>query len=414
MNSDDATPSPELTLSENDPGDETAARFYYQWSCAAIACGSLLDGNEDVIEVFCEHHEDVLLKHADGSFTGQQVKTRESSQPVWKTSDEAVLASCIRFVNLEAAFGSKFRRYLFATNHPLYRSKNGQDVVHVLNLMKSTPDASSVPPVARTLLKKVARDAGSTVDVAYAALRKAIASDEFPKLPDVRARIAQTLIDVWPEAETCSTTVLLNVVDRLISECGRASALSHKGLLPAYLPVLTTAVEREMQQRIAGKRITKERLLDLLREGMHQTAALHCDAGSIVPPGIGSTDLLRTKLDVGGFSMVSTNSASDLRDKADYLGVVWTKKYGREAGLQRYSHVKSLVLVDAAAAFEEAAAPGKFGLQMLGKLRQRFALRRSDGAQLFDCSNEHLEGFAFVLTAQCQIAWSTERPWESK
>jgi hypothetical protein len=35
----------------------------------------------------------------------------------------------------------------------------------------------------------------------------------------------------------------------------------------------------------------------------------------------GSTDLLYKKLDAGGFSAVSRNSAEDLRDKADYLGI---------------------------------------------------------------------------------------------
>ena len=75
----DPKPSPEDLLARGDPGDETANRYRFQWTWAAVVCCMLLDGTEDVQEVFCEHHEDVLLKHRDGSFTGHQVKTRRTT-----------------------------------------------------------------------------------------------------------------------------------------------------------------------------------------------------------------------------------------------------------------------------------------------------------------------------------------------
>ncbi|WP_157726327.1 dsDNA nuclease domain-containing protein, partial [Imhoffiella purpurea] len=54
-------PNPENTLADGDPGDDTANRYRFQWTWAAIMCCKLLDDSEDVEEVFCEHHEDVLL-----------------------------------------------------------------------------------------------------------------------------------------------------------------------------------------------------------------------------------------------------------------------------------------------------------------------------------------------------------------
>jgi hypothetical protein len=79
---DAPNPSPEEVLAQNDPGDETANRYRFQWTWAAVVCCMMLDETEDVEEVFCEHHEDVLLKHRDGSFTGHQVKTRGDEQRV--------------------------------------------------------------------------------------------------------------------------------------------------------------------------------------------------------------------------------------------------------------------------------------------------------------------------------------------
>ena len=110
---------------------------------------------------------------------------------------------------------------------------------------------------------------------------------------------------------------------------------------------------------------------------------------------------------------MSRNSALDLRDKADYLGLVWVKKHGRESGLQRYGHIRSVVLSDSATAFEKTKADaGPFGIKMLGEFRKQIKKRRAEASELYDCSNEHLEGFAYSLTSECKVQWSVDRPWE--
>lgn len=50
----------------------------------------------------------------------------------------------------------------------------------------------------------------------------------------------------------------------------------------------------------------------------------------------------------------------------------------------------------------------------LSELREQFKKRRTDGDQLFECSYEHLEGFAYSLSSQCLVQWSIDFPWESK
>jgi hypothetical protein len=200
----------------------------------------------------------------------------------------------------------------------------------------------------------------------------------------------------------------------LIDECGRASSLDHEQLLPAYV-VAAVDGDADIAARIEGKRMTLPRVHGALDRGRDSTATLAGDPTLCVEPGQGSTDLLHKKLDAGGFSAVSRNSAEDLRDKADYLGIGWTKKYGHDKGLQRYDHIRSLVLSDAGRAFDatQTQADG-FGPAMREALRRRFRERRADGAQLFDATDDHLEGIAFSLTAQCRIVWSHRKPWESR
>ena len=398
-----------------DPGDETARRYAYQWTYAAILCCMLLDETEDVIEVFCEHHEDVLLKHQDGMFSGVQVKTRDTDQDVWRTSDDGLRASFAKFARLERDFPGQFRRFSFLTNHPLHSGKNGMDICHVLAEILKAANSLALSKPVRTFVSRVARGAGCSEDVAFAALRKCTASADLPKRGDVEARLIATVVPVWGRAAECSHGVVVRATKCLIQACGEASSLAHEGLLPAYLPLRTVAHDAA-QIAIEAKRLTQDGVRRALETGYQQTAPLEGDPAAIAAASVGSSGLLRAKLDAGGFSVTSINSAEDLRNKADYLSLVWTKKHGAHQGVQRQHHIRSLVLRDAADAHEATKTKDqRFGTRMLADMRARLQARRHEPSQrLYDCSNEHLEGFAYGLTSECQILWSVDRPWEAE
>jgi hypothetical protein len=407
-------PGPEDTVASGDPGDATTNRYRFQWTWAAVVCCMLLDETEDVQEVFCEHHEDVLLKHRDGSFTGHQVKTRSDEQPPWKAKDEAVVAACVRFAKLESEYPERFRRFCFLTNHPLYSAGNGQDLPHLLQSIKDAAAVTDLPSIAVPWVGRVARDADVTEAVAFAALSKTVARADLPKLRDAVMRLIDAIAQCWAPAVDCSHDAVRRAAQALIDECGRASSLDHEQLLPAYV-IAVVDDDAEVSAKINGKRMTLARVQSILQHGRESTATLAGDPALWVEPGEGSTELLHRKLDAGGFSVVSRNSAEDLRDKADYLGIGWTKKYGHDKGLQRYDHVRSLVLSDAGRAFDatQTKADG-FGPVMREDLRRRFRIRRAASDQLFDSTDDHLEGIAFSLTAQCKVVWSHAKPWESQ
>lgn len=412
--SDAPLPSPENTLACGDPGDETANRYRFQWTWAAVVCCMLLDDTEDIEDVFCEHHEDVLLKHQDGTFTGHQVKTRNDDQPPWKAKDEAVLAACVRFAKLESEYPGRFRRFCFLTNHPLYSKGSGQDLRYVLQSIKDAASVADLPSTVASWVRRVARDAGVTEAVALTALAKTVAMADLPKLRDAVMRLIDAIVQCWTPAADCSHDAVKRAAQALIDECGRASSLDHEQLLPAYV-VATVEDDGDTAARIAGKRMTLARVQSILEHGRDSAATLAGDPALCVEPGEGSTELLHKKLDAGGFSVVSRNSAEDLRNKADYLGIVWTKKYGHDKGLQRYDHVRSLVLSDAGRSFDATQTENDgFGPVMREDLRSRFRERRMTGDELFDATDDHLEGIAFSLTAQCRVVWSHAKPWESE
>ena len=408
------TPNPEHTLAHNDPGDESANRYRFQWIWAAVMCCMLLDETEDVEEVFCEHHEDVLLKHHDGSFTGHQVKTRADNQPLWKARDEAVLAACARFAKLESEYAGQFRHFCFLTNHPLHSAGNGQDLSYVLERVKNAATVADLPPNVASWIRLVAKRAGVTEVTAFAAMLKTVAKADLPKLRDAVMRLISALSQCWPPAAECSHGAVERAAQSLVDECCLASSLAHEQLLPAYV-IATVDPDREIAARIAGKRMTQSRVQAVLDTGRDAIATLEGDPTQCVRPGRGSTDLLHQKLDIAGFSAVSRNSAEDLRDKADYLGIRWLKQHGDAKGLVNYNHIRSLVFSDAGRAFDATQTKNDgFGPKMREEMRRRFQQRRAAREQLFDTTDDHLEGVAFSLTAECKIAWSHARPWESQ
>ncbi len=398
-------------MAVGDPGDDTANRYRFQWTWAAVVCCMLLDDTVDVQEVFCEHHEDVLLKHRDGSFTGHQVKTRNDDQPPWKTKDDAVLAACIRFAKLESEFPGRFRGFCFLTNHPLYSARNGQSLPHVLQSIKDAQSVADLPRIVARWVRRVARDADVTEAVAFSALSKTVAKANLPKLRDALMRLIDAIAQCWAPAADWLHNAVKRAALALIDECGQASSLAHEQLLPAY--VIAVLGSSDVATRIDGKRMTLARVQGILERGRDSLATLAGDPSLCVGPGQGSTELLHKKLDAGGFAAVSRNSAEDLRDKADYLAIGWIKKYGHDEGLKRYDHVRSSVLSDAGRAFDATQTEtDPFGPAMREELRRRFHDRRTAGEQLFDTTDDHLEGVAFSLTAQCKVVWSHARPWE--
>jgi hypothetical protein len=413
--SDTTLPRPDQVLSTRDPGDETARRFRFQWTYAAITCCGLLDDTQDLSEVFCEHHEDVLIKHNDGTFSGLQVKTREQDQPPWKTADDGVKGACVRFAQLEMMFPGAFRAFRFLTNHSLHSAENSTSLSFVLKTVKGVADPADLPLPVLKFLQRIAKECNCSGDTVFASMRKAAAFDNLPKLQDIELRLVDSISDVWSHGGECTHVAIVNCARQLVFECSRASSLAHLDTLPAYVSVIANPEETEMTNRIAAKRFDGLKVKNVLEKGLSVAAPLDGDPNEFTEPGTGAIDLLRGKLDAGGFSTVSRNSAIDLRDKADYLGIVWTKKYGRMAGLQRYGHIRSLVLSDAAKAFEASKLPDHpFGLTMLNSLRTNIAERRQNGSQLYDCTNEHLEGFAYSLTSECKVQWSLKLPWDEE
>ena len=242
-------------------------------------------------------------------------------------------------VHLEDKYPQRFRSFRLLTNHPLYVAKAATSLTHILEQVGQAKTPEHLPNPVKKWLRQLATDSDTSDIVAFRALRKTTACPTLPKLRDAMSRLIQTLAECWEQERDGSYEAIARAARGLVDECARASALEHRQLLPAYLPA-TPHPELDDQARVDGKRMTLERVLHALRDGMTSTASLTGSPEGRPIPGQGRSDLLLAKLNAGGFSITACNSAEDLRDKAEYLAIASIKKIGREKGLQRYDHMR--------------------------------------------------------------------------
>jgi hypothetical protein len=266
-----STLPPDETLCE-DPGDETARRFRFQWTWAAISCCAMLDDESDVVDIFCEHHEDVLIKHRDGTFSGHQVKTRDSAQ-AWKAADTQIKSALARFVQLDVKYPNYFRDFKVLTNHPFHTGENAQSLEYVLcQIFRASTPTELRSPVA-CWLHSIQEEAHESETSTFHALKKVTIDDKLPKLQDSFIRLVDILEKGQADRRHYSHAAFRRAAQALVDECARASALDDQQELPTYITAMN-GPEAAVQSSIAGKRMTVDRVRSVLSTGFNSAATL--------------------------------------------------------------------------------------------------------------------------------------------
>lgn len=146
---------PDQVLDTTDPGDDMQRRLRFQATRAIMLALSLLDEDAETDEVFCEHHEDILVKKSGDRFIGEQVKTKLDESGPHKAKDEEIVKSITRFVSIEGNYGPHFDAYVIGTNAGFWdEGKSTSSLPYLLKLMNDARDGE-VPSKVLAYLKKV-------------------------------------------------------------------------------------------------------------------------------------------------------------------------------------------------------------------------------------------------------------------
>ncbi len=409
--------TPENVLS-NDPGDETQKRFRYQAAYAAIQSLSLLEDSE-ICLIYCEHHEDILIKRQDKTFVGIQVKTRGNGREPFKCNDEEVEKSIKRFYEHDCMFGNYFSRYILAANCGFWHEvKNGSNLEHILELANKNTDLKNIDKILKLSIERLYKLLNNKKKILtinesdYLKLinfLKKIRLCQSPGLDDIEASLFDKLIKL-PNLGDLTVDQVSRITKSLIDKCSNAASLVLDSPKEGYYSILANPDEEKTNLTIQPKKITKEIILALFTE-VGNNQSLLCGwnqvALSEMPKGM---EKLELKMGMGGISVSNIELAKDNKTSMEMQLITWFRKYGQTKTENQYQHIKNIVRNQCQEAHDLTSInDGCFGKEMLIKTRERLrAVHDTDNSSLFGLRYEHLLGIAGILTEECKVWWSTE------
>ena len=393
-------------LSSTDAGDEMQRRLRYQAAYGALVCLDLLN-DEMIAEVFCEHHEDFLIRKVDGKYIGVQVKTRATHLGPFTSNDDAVVTALTRFVQLDIDFPGYFDNFVIVANCDFWQAdENEKNLPHVIARLQKNANTSFVGT-----MKGVISGIRSTCKCSKKAIVQAIIKTRLegtvPKFEDITATVAVRVgnIDEFKsryllELYICGTTL----IERILA----ASALPCDVPARTHFIYASNPLETAVQQVINHKRLTRDLVLDILRNSLAMAVTLRTtDASTIEHLPLGH-HRLEQKMAAGEISFQSISIAKDHQASMEYVLQEWLHQYGVHMATKRFEQVDIIVRTQCAEAYDGAFSDlAAFGSAMLQDLRARLkVVAEKDKAATFGLRYEHLLGLVSLATQGCRIWWS--------
>lgn len=404
-------PDPRTAASSEDTGAETLQRYRYQAAFAAWLAIGTLEEIPGICAVYCEHHDDVLLDLDDGRCDAVQVKSQESGIAPLKGTAKPVLGALRRFIELEHVFGERFRFYRLASISGFHRTGTSASNLDLCLQLARTCSAESSAPIAplSTLIKKLAigeRVDGSTV---VRALAKVELDGTLPKLQDIEARVRRA-IENLPEVADYRPSEIAAAAETVVDLAAVAGRATEGTAASEYVRYLANPDAHAARAAIEAKRLTPQRVREVILAAASRAAALRSATGSDVASLPEGTSTAHKKYDAGGLPIHTVTLLDDLRASAEFEIDQRLYRDGAERTNSDYDHIQVLVRTLAEDARLAARAGGPpYGQEMLEALRQRLSERaRADPRETRGLTPEQMTGVAAILTELCKVWWSEE------
>ncbi|MDB4671441.1 DUF4297 domain-containing protein [Pirellulaceae bacterium] len=413
------TRHPETELDPDDPGDDTFLRYRYQATYAAILSLRMMRPSAEIVEVFVEHHDDILLKMKSKRFNAVQVKTQQLGGPPFKSGDEPIRTALSKFISHDLKFGDLFERYTLATNHHFFRKDNTSSLFHLITLaQKATGHAPSemdrgLSGFINSLLKKVNKGKRGTEratrEHALMMMRKLYLDDSLPKLEeDIHQKLRTAIAQVNREYRAATYADLEQAANSLSHLAYMRSSKPVDGAAHLYVAFSSSPNTTKIDETIDGKRVRAAEIADALAKTLITSPVL--SAADPIDPSVipGDLSVAGKKMTAGGLSATTVAASQDWLASAQSLQRQWAMKYDEMPARERYNHVAVAVQTACSEAHEATTSETRQGPPMLEKLKEVLKRKRKEGTEFFDCEEEHLLGHATIRTDQCKVWWSEE------
>jgi hypothetical protein len=392
-----------------DVGDETQRNFRYQHAYGVVLLAAAYGGLKPFSEMYCEHHEDLLVRRDDGLWEAFQVKTRGVGQPPWKLTDDEIRDSIKRFVLLDTKHPGEFARFHFVSNFGCYRSQQEKEKAKcpefLLTAIAEAEAGPEVGPPWGDVLDALAAHCGCDRWQLCSVLRR-LDLVVGPGRDSFDAEVAHEHLGLLAPCRGFGPPQLNALRDELIGFVFRASSLQIQN--PAkHLESMRS--NDPSNPRLAEKRL-EPRLIDSILADLRPVPFRFLPALPLPALGEarGKSGVLRRKLVAGGiFDQYATMFTRGLSAEQRLLELSYRDP-------ERFTQVVNQLVAVVKGECDEAqlkaqANPVPYGREMLldvyRRLRELSATRKEI---IFGEEYECLAGVAALLTGECQVWWGPE------
>jgi len=409
-NAGDVLSEPRIDMVRSgDPGDQSERSFRYQHQYGVVILAAVRRGDFDYVRVYCEHHEDLLCEASSRLFDGWQIKTSTPENGPWKLTDDALVRSIGRFVDLLTTYRTQIRRFFFVSNADV--DKVGDDV-------QNQKRRGRCP----NLMLEHVRSCANLVDLeapfleAFDALVGTLAADrqtlfdvlqrleilKGPSRSEFDASLAHEHLGGLDDCKALNPTQLSDLRDDLVARVHRAASLQVTDPVRHIRSVFAKDVEDPV---IAGKRITcADVVFAPPMTPMKQPQ--YRGAPTLVPGGPRRAGVLEQKLKAGGLE--GAIGYMTAKERAAEYALLEEQARDPAAAERQLLQVEEAVHGECIEAYYGAETPdGEFGGAMLLDVNARLRRLETDRRTLLGGHPyEVLVGVAAMLTRACRVWWS--------
>nr|WP_068887320.1 dsDNA nuclease domain-containing protein [Pedobacter panaciterrae] len=405
-NIDQSIFSPDTVINGKDPGDDVLRRFRYQITFAGILCLLMVE-NDEYEELFCEHHEDILVKYTDQTYTGIQVKTKDLNLPPFNIEDESITKSIKRFILLETSFPGKFKNFSIVSNHGFDQSKPNLCINTLIENIKIGTDVLKPRSKTLALIKKLCLETGCDQNLAKKVIAK-IRLRNYCSLNDIHMKLLNDLKNC-KLLKGATESKLTQIAELIIAKCFHASSLSISDD-NAILNYMTgnSGLEDIINQRIKDKCVSRNEFNSWLESEKTIPVSLLLKDRIQTDDSTEGHRRLEIKMDAGGIDAENIGSVKDFKFAFEQHSLSWIYKNPDEAE-SKYTQIMAVTknLCKEIYDEKEIAKSKSNGQEMLVAVRKEIKERKKNEPAIFlDCSYEHVIGAVGVLTESCKVWWT--------
>jgi len=394
-------------------GSETGAdvqfRFRFQATCAAIYSLLLLEDSPEVVELYCEQQEDILMKRKNDMYTAIQVKTRNQNLERFKATDKPMINSIKKFAKLESKYPNAFDSFMIVTNCGFWEVQDDhRNLPKMIDRAETFQDDDLLKREYQKVYEEIEPLISNSSDV-HGFLAK-IKCERISSLEEINNKLARAIFEMGDPYQCQNLEELDRIATRLVDEMVRAGTADPNLDTGLYDLILGMSEADRISRVVEGRKITKEIVTRTIQQEIHAIPIL-TSAGSISSNQVGRAESkFYEKIRRGKISEESSLHLWDQKASAENMLIELRNRRGRDFMDKIYQHLGMIVRDRWLIRFNEFKRTKKkvFGQELLEVLIPDIYSEFNELPHwnLPGLDKQHLMGIVGILTDRCPIKWS--------